>query len=120
MDLVLAVHGHQIAEHGGADGISDRAAIEISLSRPQNLALYESPDAAELAAAYAYAFGLAKNHGFVDGNKRVAWIAARVFLLDNGHSLRFNKIDATQTMLSLAAGEIGESEFAEWIRQRLE
>lgn len=118
MELVLALHGRQLAEHGGADGIRDKAAIESALARPRNVALYETPDAADLGAAYA--FGLIKNHGFVDGNKRVGWITMRVFLLDNGHRLKFDKIDAIQTVLKLAGGELAEAEFAHWIRQRFQ
>lgn len=118
MELVLAVHGRQIAEHGGADGIRDRATIESTLARPQSLALNETPDAAQLGSADA--FGLAKNHGFVDGNKRVAWIAMRVFLMDNGHRLEFDQIDAIDTMLKLTSGELTESEFSCWMRQRFQ
>ena len=80
--MINAVHDRQLAEHGGSEGIRDAGGIESALARPVNLANYGEPDAPDLAAAYAY--GLAKNHGFVDGNKRTAWIAARLFLVDNG------------------------------------
>ena len=88
---VHAIHDRQLAEHGGLPGVRDLGAIESALARPQNLAAYGEPDAADLAAAYAY--GLARNHGFADGNKRTAWVAARVFLADNGYGLRFEPIE---------------------------
>ena len=83
--LVYAIHDRQLAEHGGLDGIRDRGGVESALARPRNLAEYGEPDAAALAAAYAY--GLLRNHGFADGNKRTAWVAARLFLADNGCKL---------------------------------
>jgi death-on-curing protein len=87
------------------------------MARPQHLANYENPDAADLAAAYAY--GLARNHGFVDGNKRTAWIAARVFLADQGLTLIFEKTEAVSIMERVAAGTVIEAELAAWFRQRL-
>lgn len=115
--VVLAIHDRQLAEHGGADGIRDSGAIDSALARPENLAAYGNPDVAELAAAYIY--GLAKNHGFVDGNKRTAWVTARVFLADNGLSLDFDAADAVQLMEGVAADRITESELAIWLRSRL-
>jgi death-on-curing protein len=115
--LIYAIHDRQLAEHGGPDGIRDKGLVESALVRPQNLAAYESPDAADLAAAYAY--GLARNHGFVDGNKRTAWIAARVFLADQGLLLAFEKVDAVSTMEKVAAGTLTEPELASWFRDRL-
>jgi death-on-curing protein len=115
--LIYAIHDRQLAEHGGPDGIRDKGLVESALARPQNLAAYESPDAADLAAAYAY--GLARNHGFVDGNKRTAWIAARVFLADQGLLLGFEKVDAVSTMEKVAAGTLTEPELASWFRDRL-
>ena len=114
--VVFAIHDVQIAEHGGSDGVRDRGAIESALVRPVNLALYAEPDAADLAASYAY--GLAKNHGFVDGNKRTAWVAARLFLADNGHGLAFDVDEAVQIMEQVAASEISETELARWLRER--
>ena len=116
-NVVLAIHDRQLAEHGGADGIRDLGAIESALARPVNLAAYGDPDAAALAAAYMY--GLAMNHGFVDGNKRVAWVTGRLFLADNGCGLIFDPLDAIRVMEGVAAGRVGESELAEWIRVRL-
>ena len=115
---VFAVHDRQLSEHGGADAIRDPGAIESALSRPENLAAYGSPDAADLAAAYAY--GIVRNHGFVDGNKRTAWVAARVFLADNGYRLAFDRQDAVRIMESLAGGQMSEEDLAQWFRHRLD
>ena len=115
--VVLAIHDRQLAEHGGADGIRDIGAIESALARPANLAAYGDPDAAELAAAYI--FGLSANHGFVDGNKRTAWVTARVFLADNGFALDFDPGDAVQVVEGVAAGRITQTELALWLRSRL-
>ena len=114
LNVVLAIHDRQLAEHGGADGIRDLGAVESALARPANLAAYGSPDAAALAAAYMY--GLAMNHGFVDGNKRVAWIVGRLFLADNGCRLVFDPLEAIRVMEGVAAGRVSELELAEWLR----
>ncbi|MFZ4739054.1 MAG: type II toxin-antitoxin system death-on-curing family toxin [Bradymonadia bacterium] len=114
---LLLLHGESLAEHGGAGGIRDAGLLDSALSRPQNLALYGEPDAAELAASYA--FGLAKNHPFVDGNKRAAFLAAGVFLYLNGWRLEATQADATMTMLSLAAGELDEAAFGRWLREHI-
>jgi death-on-curing protein len=115
--VVFAIHDRQIAQHGGGQGVRDAGAIESALARPQNLAAYGAPDAAALAAAYAY--GLARNHGFVDGNKRVAWIAARLFLADNGYGLRFDRAGVVHLMQALAAGQLSERELAAWFSERM-
>ncbi len=115
--VVNAIHDRQLAEHGGLDGVRDMGAVESALARPLNLVSYGKPDAADLAAAYAY--GLARNHGYMDGNKRTAWVIARLFLVDNGYSLSYDQTDAVQTMEALAAGTLQESQLAEWFRQRL-
>ena len=117
VNVVLAIHDRQLAEHGGADGIRDRNAIESALARPLNLAAYGNPDAADLAAAYAY--GLASNHGFLDGNKRTAWVAARLFLADNGQRLEFDPLDAIRIMEDVAGGRIREADLAGWFRRHL-
>jgi death on curing protein len=114
--LVYAVHDRQIAEHGGLEGVRDQGAVDSALDRPRNLAGYGAPDAADLAAAYAS--GLLRNHGFADGNKRTAWIVARLFLADNGFRLAFDKLDAIRTTEQAAAGTLGEPELAEWFRRR--
>ncbi|HEX2888010.1 type II toxin-antitoxin system death-on-curing family toxin [Vineibacter terrae] len=116
-DVVFAIHDRQLAEHGGPDGVRDRGAIESALAQPQNLAACGKPDAADLAAAYAY--GLARNHGFADGNKRTAWVVARLFLADNGLRLAFDPIDAIRTVEGVAAGTVDEAQLALWFRARL-
>lgn len=115
--VVYAIHDRQLAEHGGADGIRDEGAVESALARPRNLAAYGEPDAAALASAYAY--GLARSHGFTDGNNRTAWVAARLFLADNGYQLQFGKRDAVKTMEDVAAGVITEAELADWFQRLL-
>ena len=115
--VVYAIHDRQLAEHGGMDGIRDRGAIESALARPLNVAGYGRPDAADLAAAYA--FGLARNHGFADGNKRTAWVVARLFLADNDLSLSFDPVDAIRTMEGVAAGRLDEAQLARWFRKRI-
>ncbi len=119
LEVLYAVHDRQLAEHGGLSGIRDIGAVESAMARPRNLAAYGSKsDAAALAAAYAY--GLARNHGFVDGNKRVAWVVARLFLVDNGCRLRFDPLDAIRLTNSIAAGKITEKQIAKWFRERME
>jgi death-on-curing protein len=117
LELVLAIHDRQLSEHGGLSGVRDLAAVESALARPRNLLAYETPDAADLAAAYAY--GLARNHGFADGNKRTAWVVARVFLADNQVRLQFEKPAAVHIMESVAAGAVTEPELAQWFRTRI-
>ena len=114
--LIYAVHDRQLAEHGGLSGIRDKGAIESALARPKNLAAYGDPDAAALAAAYCY--GIARNHGFVDGNKRTAWIAARLFLRDNDRQLSFDKLEAVKLVEDVAAGRLTEDDLAAWFRSR--
>lgn len=118
-DLIYAVHELQLARHGGLDGIRDKNAIESALARPQQLWHYTEPklDAPSLAAAYG--FGLAKNHGFNDGNKRTAWVATRLFLADNGQNLVFTEFDAIKIMLALAGGLASEIDLAMWLRRRI-
>lgn len=115
--VIHAVHDRQLAEHGGADGLRDPGGVESALARPVNLAHYGAPDAADLAAAYAY--DPASNHGFVDGNKRTAWIAARLFLADNGYRLGFDPADAVRIMEGVAGGTVTEAQLAAWFRDRL-
>jgi death-on-curing protein len=115
--VALAVHDRQLAEHGGGGGIRDEGLLESALARPLNLWGYGKPDCPALAAAYA--FGVARNHPFLDGNKRTAWVLARLFLALNGVPLAYTPEDAIQAMLSLAAGELSEDQMAEWFRQRV-
>jgi death-on-curing protein len=116
-NVVFAVHDRQLAEHGGLYGVRDRGALESALARAQNKAAYGEPDAADLAACYA--FGLARNHGFSDGNKRTAWVVARLFLADNGYQLQFDPGDAIKTVEALAAGSLEEEQIAQWFREHL-
>lgn len=111
---LIAAHDEQIAEHGGAPGLRDDGLLDSALGRPENLAAYGDPDVFELAAAYA--FGLARNHAFVDGNKRIAGIAAETFLALHGFSLTVGDADFVMTVLSLAAGELAEADLADWLR----
>lgn len=113
------LHSESVTEHGGADGLRDEGLFESALARPQNLFAYQGiEDAARLAASYA--FGLAKNHAFVDGNKRVAFIAAGLFLRLNGWKLTAQQAEATLIMLSVASGAFGEDELASWIRGHIQ
>jgi death on curing protein len=115
--LVL-LHDESLAEHGGASGLRDEGLLESALARPLNLVAYGSPDVAELAASYGV--GLAKNHAFVDGNKRAAFLAVGLFLMLNGQRLVATQVDATLTMLKVASGELEEPAFAEWIRAHIQ
>jgi len=113
--VLLAVHEEQLAEHGGAAGTRDPGLFESALARPKNLALYGDPDAADLAAAYGC--GLARNHPFIDGNKRTAFVAVEVFLMLNGHDLLADDGACVVTMLDVAAGAMDEAAFAQWLRE---
>jgi death-on-curing protein len=114
--VLLAVHDEQLAEHGGGAGIRDAGLFDSALARPQHLAAYgQQHDIADLAAAYG--FGIARNHPFVDGNKRTAFVAVELFLALNGHRLGAGDAESVLTMLAVAAGEIEEVAFAEWIRR---
>ncbi len=112
---LILLHDESLAEHGGRAGLRDAGLLESALGRPENLAAYGDPDVADLAASYAV--GLAKNHAFVDGNKRAAFLAMGLFLYLNGRRLNATQIDATLTMLGVAAGTIAEPELADWIRR---
>jgi death-on-curing protein len=113
-DVLLAVHEEQLAEHGGAAGVRDLGLFESALARPQNQAASGNPDAADLAASYGV--GLAKNHPFIDGNKRTAFVAVELFLALNGHDLVADDADCVLTMLAVAAGSLDEPGFAAWLR----
>jgi death-on-curing protein len=115
--VVLAVHNAQLVDHGGATGVRDGGLLDSALARPLHLATYGEPDAAELAASYA--FGIARNHPFVDGNKRTAFVVLELFLALNGFGLEADDTACVLTMLALAAGELDEPTLAAWIRTRL-
>ena len=116
--VLLAVHEEQLAEHGGGSGIRDQGLFESALHRPLHLASYGQPDAAALAAAYG--FGLARNHPFVDGNKRTAFVAVELFLALNSWDLTADDAQCVLTMLALAAGDLAEDEFAQWLRAHIQ
>ncbi len=117
--LVLAIHDRQLAEHAGSAGVRDEGLLESALARAQQLHAYgdPAPDLADLAAALA--FGLARNHPFVDGNKRTAHVAYRTFLALNGAELVATDEDKFVNMLALAEGKLAERGFAAWLRERL-
>jgi death on curing protein len=117
LDVAYAIHERQLSEHGGASGVLDRGRLEAAIARPRNLAAYGRPDAAALAAAYA--FGILKNHPFADGNKRTAWVSARLFLSQNGHKLQFDPADAVKTIEAAASGNLTEAMLARWFRNRI-
>lgn len=117
-DAVLAMHARQIAEHGGSDGVRDLGLLESALARPENIAAYErESDIARLAASCA--FGIAKNHPFIDGNKRTALVATRTFLRLNGFELNATPADKYLAFISLAEGSLSEEELVDWLRERL-
>ncbi len=116
-EVALAAHAEQLAEHGGGDGIRDAGMLDSAMARPQNLAQYGDPDAAALAAAYA--FGIARNHPFTDGNKRTAAVVSETFLMLNGYALGATDAELVVAFVALAAGELSEDELADWFRQHL-
>lgn len=117
-DVVLAVHDEQLAKHGGLSGIRDLGAVESALARPRNLAASEAcDDVARLAAAYA--FGITRNHGFLDGNKRTALVTADLFLMLNGYELVSSPVENVLIVLSVADGTLSEEELTSWIRKNM-
>jgi len=115
--LIHAVHDEQLAEHGGGAGVRDANLLDSALARPKQLASHGMPDAADLAASYAY--GISRNHPFVDGNKRTAFVAMELSLALNGFDLVATDLECVTTMLSVAAGDIEEAAFADWIRAHI-
>lgn len=113
----LAIHDRQLAEHGGPSGVRDMGLLESALAKPVNAWNYGENDLCAIAAAYA--FGLARNHPFTDGNKRTAWVLARLFLRLNESDITFAKEDAIATMQALAAGELSEGELADWFCEHI-
>ena len=116
--VLLLLHDESLAEHGGGSGLRDEGLLDSALARPLNLALYETPDVPALAASYGV--GLARNHPFVDGNKRAAFLAVGMFLARNGFRLKATQVDATLTMFGVDAGDISEAEFATWLREHIQ
>lgn len=115
--VVLALHSQQLGEHGGSNGVRDRGLIESALDRPRNKWAYDGEENVFVLAA-AYAFGVVSNHGFVDGNKRVAFLAAYTFMGLNGWDLAVSEEEVVQVMLDLASGTLTEGDFAAWLGKR--
>ena len=113
-ETARAIHAEQIAEHGGPAGVRDPAGLDSAMARARNLAAYEEPDAAALAAAYAY--GIARDHPFVDGNKRTAAVVSETFLMLNGWALDASDAELVVAFQALAAGELSEAELGDWFR----
>ena len=118
LEAALAAHLEQLAEHGGGEGVRDPGLFESAMTRPQNRAAYGDPDPAELAANYA--FGIARNHPFIDGNKRTALVVSELFLAKNRYLLNAGDAETLAVFLDLAAGDVTEDELAEWFRERIE
>ena len=118
IDRVLAVHRRQIAEHGGRDGVRDNGLLESALARPLNIKAYElDADIARLAAGYA--FGIVKNHPFIDGNKRTGYVVTELFIMKNGYQLNATPAEKYLTFLSLAEGTLSEEELTDWLRETI-
>lgn len=115
-EIVIAMHDEQLAEHGGSEGVRDEGLLLSALARPQNLTCYGEPNIFSLAAAYA--FGLVRNHPFVDGNKRTAFVAAVLFLALNGWGFVGPEAESFAAMVAFARGEIDEEGFAAWLQSQ--
>lgn len=116
--VVLAIHDEQLAEHGGLAGVRSPELLSSALVRPRHLQDYGDPGIADLAASYA--FGIVRNHPFVDGNRRTALVVAETFLMLNGYVLGATDADSVGTFLALAAGELAEQDLAAWINEHIE
>lgn len=117
--VVVAIHSRQLAEHGGLDGVRDPGMLSSALVRPLNLYAYSTPKPDIAALAAAYAFGVIRNHPFVDGNKRTAYVLCRTFLKLNEQDIEATDVEKYQVFLRLAEGAISEEQLAEWIRTKL-
>ena len=115
--VALSIHSAQLAEHGGADGLRDMGLLESAMARPLHLASFGEPSLCELAAAYA--FGIARNHPFADGNKRTAFVVCLLFLAKNGWDVTASDADCIRVFWSLAAGELPEAELAAWLEAHI-
>lgn len=116
--VLCLLHDESLAEHGGAPGLRDQGLLSSALARPKQLAHYAEPDLADLTACYGVA--LAKNHAFVDGNKRAAFLAIGLCLAINGHRLVVSQAEATLTIFAVAAGDMSEESLAQWLRQHIQ
>ena len=117
LESLVRLHAMSLVQFGGLTGLRDEGMLESALARPEQMVNYGTPDLADISAAYA--FGLARNHPFVDGNKRAAFLALGLSLRLNGHRLTASQPQATQTILSLASGDLSESTLADWIRANM-
>jgi death-on-curing protein len=117
--VVAAIHSRQLAEHGGLDGVRDPGMLSSALARPKNAFVYSQPKPDIPSLAAAYAFGIIRNHPFVDGNKRTAYVLCRTFLKLNGQDIDASDVDKYQTFLAVAEGKIDESQLADWIHSKL-
>jgi len=117
-DIAIAIHERVLADHGGESGIRDSGLLESALARPKQIHAYGDPDLATLAAAYTA--GIIRNHPFLDGNKRVGFMAAYLFLACNGVTLTATEVSATRAVLDLTAGDMTEAQFAQWLRDNTE
>ena len=118
-ETIYAIHKRQIAEHGGGDGVRDEGLLLSALARPQNLFAYNEPPAEISALAASLAYGIAKNHPFIDGNKRTALVVSRTFLLLNNYNIEATQEEKYLTFLKLAEGNLTEHELAKWFREKL-
>ena len=114
--VIIAIHNRQLAEHGGSDGIRDKGLLESALFRPKYQFNYGNSTIFSLAAAYG--FGLAKNHPFIDGNKRTSYVVMRTFLRLNGYDIQASAIEKYETWMSLANNQINEAQLANWIEEK--
>ena len=114
-ELAVAIHNRQLAEHGGAEGIRDAGVLESALSRPRSSFAYEDPTPTIPALAASYAFGIARNHAFIDGNKRTAAVVCETFLALNGFDLTATDVEMYPVFLALAEGSLSEAELANWL-----
>ncbi|MEO0550125.1 MAG: type II toxin-antitoxin system death-on-curing family toxin [Pseudomonadota bacterium] len=117
-EAIIILHDESLADHGGLPGFRDENLLDSALARPENLFHYGEPELADLAAEYA--FGIVRNHPFLDGNKRAGFLSAATFLLINGQMLRASEADATNMTLALAASEIDAEAYAAWLKENLE
>ena len=118
-EVVGEIHAQQLVEHGGQEGVRDNGLLESALSRPRNLWSYAKPKPDLAAMAAALAFGVARNHPFLDGNKRTAWVLCRTFLVINGVDVIATQDEKYEAVYALAAGDLPEEQFAQWLREHL-
>ena len=118
-DVVIAIHRRQLAEHGGGEGIRDVGLLESALDKPKNLYHYSDPKPALAAMAASYAYGIALNHPFVDGNKRTAFIACQLFLRLNGIQITASQAEKYDIFIKLASGDLSEKSLAKWINEHI-